>query len=174
MSNIINIFRILKNHNIPIEEVSNKARFFLSPQIKNIENMYGYNFTYSNKISVIGVESMAYSIAIAEELSQYRINDFEWIPCLLNIFGDKYSNLFEYLFDNIIIMRDSFDILVEDVRKLAKNDVRNGMINCSNHLVIKADGMNYLNGDLELIYKEAINHSQSYKETNPSLTELIM
>lgn len=156
---------------MPIEEVRGKAKLFLTPQIKHIENTYGNKFSYDDKTSVVGIESMAYAIAIAEELSKYRISYYEWMPCLLDIFGKDYENLFIYLFDNIIIQESNFKMQVEDARELAKNDVRNGMINCSNYLVTHADGMHNLNGDLELIYKEIIDYGKTFKDSNRPLTE---
>jgi hypothetical protein len=156
---------------MPLEEVSDKAKFFLSPQIKHIENTYGNNFTYDDKASAVGTESMAYSIAIAEELSEYRLQPYQWMQCLLGIFGKDYNNLFIYLFDNVILMESIFDRQVEDARELAKNDVRSGMLYCSNYLVTHADGLHHFNGDLELIYREVIAYGKANKDGRRPLTE---
>ena len=73
MSKLTNIMRLILNKKMPLEDVSGKAKIFLKSQISYIEETYDYNFSLNNKYSVVDLDSMAYSIAIAEELSKYRI-----------------------------------------------------------------------------------------------------
>ena len=75
MSKLTNMMRILCNNTMPIDEVSNKAKLFLKPQISYIEEHYDYIFSIDNKYSVLDLDSLAYTIAIAEELCKYSMTN---------------------------------------------------------------------------------------------------
>jgi len=94
---------------------------------------------------------MAYALAIAEELSNHRIQ--KRIPCLLGIFGEDYKPRFTDSFKLLNRMGGGGDIILsmfmKDVRSSAVSDVKNGMFNCSNYLVSHAAGL-YRNSGSEI------------------------
>jgi hypothetical protein len=161
MSKWTNIKRILLNNKKPLKEVSKKAKDFLNPQVKHIKEKYDYNFSIDHKYSVIDLASMGYAIAIAEELSEYRMSRNEWIPCLLDIFGNEYEELFDFLFNLIGKNESAFWPIINDARNQAISDKKNGMLKCSNYLISHAEGLYTAGGDLEMIYKEFIDHRNS-------------
>lgn len=159
MSKLRTILRLLLNGNISLQEVTNKAQVFLSPQVSYIKNEYsmysGHVFTDQNKVGVISISGIGYAIAIAEELSKYRVASKDRMGYLLNIFGQEYEDLFRYLID-LIGGQNSFSLIIEDERGRAKEDIKQGVFNSSNFLVSCAEGMESFNGNLEYIYRNII------------------
>ena len=78
------------------------------------------------------------------------------MPCLLDIFGNQYEELFNYLFNIIGNEQQVFSRQIEGKRNMAFQDVNNGMFNCSNYLVTHAEGLHSFNGDLESTYSDVI------------------
>ena len=158
MSLFVNLSRIILNNGKPLEDVSKKAKFFLMPQISYIEETYGNIYSNENKYSAVGIASIGFTIAIAEELSKHRISHDKRIQCLLEIYGDDYKDLFIFLFSIFGNKQDCFTVEIEDSRQLAVEDVKNGMINGSNYLITHGDGLMAKGGNLEVIYKDIINY----------------
>jgi hypothetical protein len=119
---------------VPLEQIVEKGRFFLKPQISLIEK------SYENKFSVITWESLVYAVGIGEELTGRPILDEEVFPYLVSVYGNDFEPRITYLLDSLQSNYEpgAFNKIKSNMRSLVKNDAKNGMINCSNFLVTNA------------------------------------
>ncbi|WP_288355698.1 hypothetical protein [uncultured Cycloclasticus sp.] len=124
----------LKGGMVPLEQIIEKGRFFLKPQISLIEK------SYENKFSVITWESLVYAVGIGEELTGRPILDEEVFPYLVSVYGNDFEPRITHLLDSLQSNYEpgAFNKIKSNMRSLVKDDAKNGMINCSNFLVTNA------------------------------------
>lgn len=120
----------------PLDEIIEKTVFFLRPQLVAMSKLEG------NKYGLITYDSLFYMLAIAEEIGGRKIVNDEGDTFFLTILGDDYKQRIDKILDDVRSDRfNDHENVVEaanELKIMARDDVKNGMFNCSNFLLENA------------------------------------
>ncbi len=119
---------------VPLGEVTRKAAFFLGPQICAIAERY------ENKYAVVTWESLAYAIGVGEEIAGRPVLNEEFKEYLLGVFGKDYEMRIDRLLYSVeeAYGPGALRKIRINMKTIAKDDVRSGMLRCGNFLLTNA------------------------------------
>lgn len=130
-----NIIAALRGKALPMNEVIVKAAFFLRPQLLVIAERF------ENKYAVITGEGLAYAVCIGEEIAGRFVRDEELRDYLVGVLGEDYEMRVDQILGDVErnYGPSALKKIRLELRKIATEDVRGGMLHCSNFLVVNAE-----------------------------------
>ena len=123
------ILSALSRKTISIQEIIEQAGFYLSPQIKVLEER---NESYEQ---LLGQEAIYYMLCVTQEVASRDINEEEFGMLLIYLMGKEraYTLIKTYLLTKEHKM--VHNKFINDLRPIAISDIKNGMIASSNFLI---------------------------------------
>lgn len=119
----------------PLAEIIEETTFFLRPQLEAMAKLEG------NKFGFITYESVFYMLEIAEAIGGRQIVNVERDAFFLSILGGEYKKRIDKIFDDVRGGNNDPEKVVAAAKALkimARDDVKNGMFNCSHYLLKNA------------------------------------
>lgn len=119
---------------LPLDEVIQKAAFFLKPQVSAIAERY------ENKYAVVTWESLAYALGVGEEIAGRPVLDEEFRDYFIGVLGIDYEKRIDRLLYSVEEAYGSSALrrIKINMQKIARDDVRSGILSCSNFLLANA------------------------------------
>lgn len=128
------VIAALRGKMLPLNEVIEKSVSFLRPQVSIIAERY------ENKYAVITWESIAYALAVGEEIAGRPVLDEEFRSYLIGVFGNDYEMRIDRLLYSVKNTHGTSGLrkIKVNLQKIAKDDVRSGSMHCSKFLLSNA------------------------------------